>query len=268
MHTKTIYLAVLGIAATLAAGDEPATNDAKPDLPEFSKLIHQIVVSQVPKVYEDTSGWGQTVPMPAKLRLPNLRTKIKVGDKWELPHGLWRKVRVRLPNPAKDINIVVRDLKRVTGKTFRLSLDADAAFRAEIDGQHWQKGLDLVGFTGLADAKIGLFLECDVAVTFDTKKFPPDVKIDPKVVTLKMELQDFTLRQVSMRRLGQVLEGDRAREVGNQVKGALQDLIRSYEPKAKDYANQAIAKSLKEGKGALSADGLLKALSPPAKEKK
>ena len=57
------------------------------------------------------------------------------------------------------------------------------------------------------------------------------------------------------------MEGERAKELGNQYKSLLQDLMHSAEPTVKDYANDAIAKSIKEGKGTLSANALFKMLS-------
>src|SRR4051812_31645525 len=91
--------ALLILAASWTSADEPAKEPAK-DYTEFSKLLHKMVVAQVPKYVEDNSGWGGTIPIPDKLRLPRLpRTRIKVGDREELPHGLWRKLRVTIDDP-------------------------------------------------------------------------------------------------------------------------------------------------------------------------
>ena len=48
------------------------------------------------------------------------------------------------------------------------------------------------------------------------------------------------VREVSTARLGKLLEGDRARDVGNQYKGVLQDFMRFAETIVKDQANEAI----------------------------
>jgi hypothetical protein len=266
MRTTFLGSSLMLLAGVFAAGDEPCKADAK-DYAEFSKLLHQMVVSQLPKVIEDNSGWGQTVPIPDKLSLPKLRTRIKVGDKEELPHGLWRKIKVWMTEPAKDLQIRVRDFKSVDSKTYRLVVEADAVLHTDIDAQHWQKGLTLGGFNGQADVTLGLTLEFDVQVTLNTKKFPPELKIDPKVTDLKTDLKDFTLKQVSMKKLGLGLDGDKAKELGNQFKGILQDQLSKAEPAIKAKANEAIAKSLREGKGTMGAGELMKALSSD-KEKK
>jgi hypothetical protein len=254
------FLAVFAVAG---AGDngKPAKSAGKPDYTDFSRLLQKLAVSKIPKMHEDTSGWGQTVPIPEKLRLPGLRKMVRVGNRMELPHGLWRKVKVWMKDPAKDLRITVRDVKQINPKTMRLSLEADATFGTAVQAQLWQKGLALPGFAGQADATIGVLLDCDVAIEVVAKKFPPELKVIPKVADIKTELKEFNLREVSTLRLGKVLEGERAKEVGNQYKGILQDMMHSAEPMVKDYANEAIAKSIQEGKGTLSADALFKLMS-------
>src|SRR5262245_10214202 len=189
---------------TAARAGEGEKKTDQPDYTEFSKLIHQIVVGQLPKVYEDESAWGQTISIQPgdKLPLPKLRTIFKKGDKLEAPHGLWRKVKAWMTDPAKDLQIQVRDLKAVSASSYRLVLDADADLRTWTEAQHWQKGLALIGFIAEADAKVNLYLECDVALSLDAKSFPPAVKVDPKVSTLKLDLKDMTLRSVTLRRAG------------------------------------------------------------------
>src|SRR6267143_2151834 len=94
-------IAVCGILTTIAvagAAQEPAKNDTKPDYTELSRLIQRIVVGQIPKVIEDNSGWSGSVPVPANLKLPRLKRElIKVGDRWELPHGFWHKIKAWVP---------------------------------------------------------------------------------------------------------------------------------------------------------------------------
>src|SRR5262249_16336588 len=160
---------------------------------------------------------------------------------------------------AKDIQIQVRELKPV-GKAHRLKLDADVSLRGWAEVQHWVKGLATAGFVAEADTRFGLYIECEFAITLDTKKFPPDIKVDPKVTDLKMEVKDFTRGQIASGPIAIVLEGQAARVAGDQVKGLLQDLVRSREPNIKDLANEAIARAVRDGKGTFSAESLLKAL--------
>ena len=93
-------LCAVVLFGTFIHADEPAKAAPKVDLTEFSKLVQGLVVKQMPKEVKDDSGWGQTIPIPPNLSLPNLRSYIKVGDKVELPHGFWRKVKLTMPEEA------------------------------------------------------------------------------------------------------------------------------------------------------------------------
>ena len=55
-----------------------------------------------------------------------------------------------------------------------------------------------------------------------------------------------------------LITGEDARAVGEELRGILQDLLRTREGEVKDFANQAIAESLKDGKAVISASSLLK----------
>ena len=260
---------VLVAAWPLAAANGPGKEGdkkANPDYAELSRLIRKVVLDQAPKAIEDDSGWGQTIPIPEGMKIGKLRTLVKVGDKLELPHGVWRKIKLWAADPDKDVQIRVRELKPVKLTTYRLVVEADLNLQTWSEVQHWQKGLALVGFIAEAETAVRLNLGCDVAITLNAKKFPPEFKIEPNVTDLQIDLKDFTLKKATLRRLGIGIEGDAAKAAGDQFKGIVQGIIRDAEPAIKERANEAIVKGLKDGKGALSLEKLLKALS--AKEKK
>jgi len=259
---------ILLMALPWASGDEKPTPAPKTDYAALSKMIHKVVVAQLPKVFNGQTGWGQTTPITEGLPLMRRRQTVQVGDHLELPHGHWRKTRAWLDDPDRDLIIKVRDLRPVGNKSYQIKLDVDVAARGETDVQQWQKGLKLVDVTAQAAGRVGIFLECDVALSLSTT-FPPEVKVEPKVSNLKLELKDFELGRVDARRPGiaLALQGQAASDVGKEFRGVLQDLLRAAEPTIKDRANEAIARSLREGKGTFSATALMQALSSQAKAK-
>ncbi len=253
MPTRTL---LAGAAAWLALALPAAGADDKPEYAEFAKLIHQAFVAQAPKEYEDRSAWGKTIPIPDRLRFPRLRrTVVKVGDRMELPHGTWKRTKVWIDDPNKDVKLVVRDVRKIDAKTARVSVEATVNLHGEREWKKWEKGLSLFGLTAQADAVVAVALECDVAITLNTSKFPPELVVEPKVIDCKLELKDF-----APRRVGRVFV---EAEIDDELKAVLNDMLRAYEPGVKERANKAIAKGLKEGKGKISADALLKAA--PAK---
>lgn len=225
---------------------------------EFSKLVHKMVVPHVPKFYEDMSGWGGTIPVPPDLRLPRLRTYIKVGDRVEVPHGLWKKFRIWIDDPHKDVRIDLLDMKKSDGGGFRLKIGADALVHGDAEVKPWQKGLGLPFVKGEADFVIGLVMDVDVKLTLDTSKFPPDLTVEPWIVSSKLEL-----KEINLKRIGSIIsiEGEGAFNLGNEMKGTINGLLQTYEEQVTDQVNVAISDSLKKGKGKLSTGELLKLFS-------
>jgi hypothetical protein len=258
-------LTALGLPLSAPAGDLAT----KEDFADLSRLIHKMVVKQVPREHEEKIDWGKSTPIPEKLLAPRLpRTYIKVGDQKELAHGNWKRVHVKLEDPDKDLRIKVKEFRKLDKGGYRVVIDSEASLRCDGEMIQWLRGLQLLKVDGQADATIASTMVCDVDIAINFKKFPPDVKVDPKIVELGLDLKDFNLRQISGIIKGNVkIEGEKLRQTGQDV---MPDLIRSFmkasEPIVKEYANQAIAQSLREGKGKLSAAELLKAA--PKEEKK
>ncbi|MCI0463326.1 MAG: hypothetical protein L0Z62_40785 [Gemmataceae bacterium] len=269
MKTRALGLTVLVVGSVLstATAQEAARNEGKADHEALSRLVHKMVAGQFPKTFEYDEGWGTTIPIPEKLSLPRLRTRVRVGDREELPHGPWRKVRGRIIDPERDLTVRVRGLTRKGDGPYRLSLDVDVALCGELELQRWQKGLLLLNPVGQADVVVSLAMEWDVTVKVDPKAPLSKVKLEPMVAELKLGLKEFALKEVTLKRLGPILQGESAREAGELLRGIVVDLLRSQEPQLKEQLNQAIARGLASGQGNVSTSELLKALSPPSKKK-
>jgi hypothetical protein len=241
--------AALCLPLTVLAGQAPV----KDDYSDLSRLLHKVVIKQVPQEYEEKFDWGKTTPVPPRLIVQGLkRNSIKVGDHMELAHGTWRRIHVKLSDPNKDLKIKIKDVKKLDKGGYRVVIDTEALLRCDGELNQWVRGLLLLRFDGQADARIASTMVCDVDVAVNLKKFPPEVKVDPKIIDLALDLKDFNLNK-----LGGTLQGEQFRQLGNDLKAS--------EPIVKKYANDAIAESLKENHGKLSAADLLNAAP---KEKK
>jgi len=267
MRTFLLGTVLICLATTVGAGDPTAAQVQKKDYADFSRLIQKIVVKELPKEFVDRSGWGQMVPITEKLLFPNLRrTVVRVGDKEGYPNGLWKKFKVVIDDPANNLKINVREFSKLDPKTFHLVVDSEVALVGEGEVQNWQKGLPLGRVSAEADALVGLNMVFAIGVKLDTKKFPPELNIEPKLNDLQIELKEFNLRKVANPRVNIALEGEAAKSIGDNLKDTLRSFIKSSEGDIKARANEAILRSLKEGKGNISAAALFK-IAPPAKAK-
>jgi hypothetical protein len=244
-----VPLSVIFLTAPVVRADD------KPDYSDLARLIHSTIIPKVPREFEDRSEWGKTIPLQPNLRLPRVRrTIIQVGDRMETPHGPWKRTKVWLDDPARDVQIRVTDLKKAEKDKSRLGLEATIALHGERERQQWRNGLQLFDLTVQADAVVTVTLDTEVTITLNAGKFPPDLSVQPKVLQTRLELKSFDLK-----RIGPVVLGNKeARDLGEELKGSLQELLRQYEPQLTQKANEAIATGLKDGKAKLSAGTLLK----------
>ncbi len=254
---RTMHLSVLGLLTGLsfASADDAAKDKGDKDYREFSKLLHRIVVAQAPKQFEYRESWGNTIPLPEKkLPLPKLRTYLKDGDQVVLPHGAWKRLNMKVDDPAKDLVIQVKDFKALDRNNYRLVLDADVVLHTEGEWQQWQRGLFLIGVGGEADAYVTIGIVCDIGVSLDLSKGVPDLLIAPKVSELTLDLKDIRPRG------GPILTGERGERLAADIKGLLRAAVKAAEPQVKDRANQAIVQGLRESKSDLSSEAILKKL--------
>ena len=139
----------------------------------------------------------------------------------------------------------MRDFKKTDAGTLRLSLDAQASIHGEAERKRWSKGILLFNLLLQADATFDMALDCDVAISFKTEKFPPQLVIEPKIIECKLTLKEFVPRRVNNFKL----EDAQAREVGNELKSYLQQLLTANESMIKQRINEAIVEGLKDDKG-------------------
>ncbi len=251
MRSLSCLLAILAIPFSVAA---QTPSDSKDEYAKFSKLIHKVVVKQLPKEFEDATGWGQRIEVPNNLPLAGLRTLVKVGDHLEAPHGTWRRFKGKIEQPDKNLKIVVKDFKKLDDKTYRVKVDVDATILCRGEVQQWQKGLMLISAEVIADANFTAAMVCDVGVSLNLKKFPPELNIEPKVTELALELVDVKVRG------GPILKREKGQALANDIKDMLRAVVKASEPMVKDEANRAIAESLREGNGSISASAIMEAL--------
>jgi hypothetical protein len=253
---RNLALLLLAAGSLLASGaDSPAAEGAQDGFVDF---VHRTVVANVPRKYEDLSEWGATIPAPAVVRFPRLkRTVIKVGDRYEVPHGTWKRTKVWIEDPAKDLRIRAPEVRRVGKTTTRLRVEATAAVRAERERRQWVNGVLVVGVTADADAVVAVGLDLDVTLAFDPTRPLAGMKFGVKVAGVRIDLKEFDLRRV-----GPVVLPEHS-ALGEELKGKVQAHLRTLEPRIRDEANRAIGVRVAGEKALPSAPRSDRAASPP-----
>lgn len=243
-----------GCALLLATSYLPAAETEDPHAGP-SRVLQEAIAARAPKEVEDRSeDWGKTIPVPARLRLPRLRTYVQVGDQYQLPHGAWVRTFFRSGDPKKSIRVRVRELQLVEAGKARLQLDVTVATSVEREHQQWQKGLLLFQVTSEADMVVVAKLSCQASFGLNTSKLPPRLEVKAEVTDVRLDLKDFQLRRIIP-----FVGEEKARAIGEEIKVVVAGLVRAYEGDVKEQANAAIAEAMKDGKVPLSAASLLQA---------
>src|SRR6516225_516831 len=198
MRYRMIVFAMtaFGLALTCRA-QEPAPAP-KEEFADLSRLIHKMVVKQVPREHEEKIDWNKSIPVPEKLLFPRLpRTWVQVGNEKQLAHGAWKRVRVKVLDPEKDVKIKVKEFERLDKGGYRTVIDAEVA--------------------GNADVTITSTLVCHVDIKVNLKKFPPEVAVNPKIEEVAIDLKEFNLTRAAAMVRGVRIEGEALRKMGNDV---------------------------------------------------
>lgn len=242
------------LTATILSAVPPIPPEENAAASDLGKILHSMIVPQVPKQMEDRANWGMTIPVPPDLRRTRFtRTLVPVGDRMELPHGGWVRNKVWFDDPKRDIQMRVVTLESLDTKRSRLVLEVTAAVHAERERQQWRNGVRLIGVSVQADAVVTATFEAEVKISLQGKKFPPEVLVEPVIKKTQLDLKSFSLNRV-----GPVQLFDDARKLGDDLEGFVREQLKSFEPQVTEKLNAAIVKAIQEGKTKLSADTLLK----------
>jgi hypothetical protein len=226
---------------------------------ELARLIHKSMAAKMPRDFEDKSAWGRTVPLPERVRRPGLRRVIiEVDGKPEVPDGNWRKVRVRVEDPERDLRVRVLGLKGLDATSYRLTLETDVELEADAVLKRWKYGVLLSDIGAQSHVSVNVFVD----VTLNAKLGTSGVQLEPEVKEVKMTLKDLVPERIAFRRAGIVVEGEAVARMGQEFRGALQGMLKEKEPDFKKRIQEAVARTLKEERGLAASAAMMKAAGP------
>jgi hypothetical protein len=200
-------------------------------------LLTTLVVDNLPGDYEDTKKWGQTRKRWDGLHIRIDGLKVDTKRRWKtVNHGTWQRYRVTLVDPEEHLRVRVVHLHRVgPGKIgFDLLLDA----RLNVWGrlQEWNNGLRLFSLSGEAQADVELQLGVELATTIDPTRFPPDVLLQPKVDSARIDVRSFRLKRISK------ADGPLVRELGDSLENVVRKKLAEKNVKLAAKINRQIDK--------------------------
>lgn len=230
-------------AGTAPPTSPPATGPAVLEMaPVWPQLLKTLVAEAIGDGYEDTKHWGRTreviggvdiEPRPGRFAPRISKHKVEVRD------GFWRRYRVDLLDPERDLDVRIDNLQPVSpGVTdFTIHIAIRARITAQVE--HWIRGIKGFNAEVISDAGIVIDASCRIAIRseFAPGRFLPDVILEPEVRAIKLRLTDLDTHQIGR------LRGDLVEEIGNGSRRVIDELLQRREDQLVAKANRKIAEN-------------------------
>jgi hypothetical protein len=184
--------------------------------PAVQALLTDVVRENLPHQYQETKNWGnqKEVFRGIKLRREGLRIETKRRKK-KVNHGTWHLYRMSLVDPEDHLKVRLRNIRELDeGRTgFQLIVVAklDAFGRLS----QWERGVQLISLSVDATADVELRMDCQLGMTLDPSKLPPDVILRPEVMDADLTTHSFRVHRISK------AKGPLARELGHRLHDVL-----------------------------------------------
>ena len=238
--TRTIFC----LAIVMLSSIHPAIHAQSPLPPErLGNLLAEVVRDAVPREYERAKNWDHTKRITTGIRFDGRPIRMKIHRrKKEVPHGVWKKYRVRIVEPAPDGKPATDEALTVEVSNLR-SLEAGRAgctltLAAKLDGwaqvRNYNRGVHLGTITFEGESMLRVSIDCEVGFGLTQGERLPALAIDPTVTAARVEVDDFR-----MRRIGEI-KGKLAKEMGRGLRRVIEDRLTG--PKLAEKINRSIEK--------------------------
>lgn len=236
---RLIHFTLLTLALTLAAANRNAAAQT-PAAPAVSadrtaQIVAQVIADAIPREYDRKKDWGRTKEITTGLRSSGNffkfdihRTKSTVND------GVWKHYRATMIEPEQNLVVRIDNLRSLEAGKIAFTLFATTKLHGWGRAKVYERGVHLIALEAEADAKVSLWLDCEIALEMAPASFLTGIAVRPQVTAARMSLDEFQLTRVSN------VSGPVVRELGDGIKGLIEDELNG--PKLAAKLNRSIEK--------------------------
>jgi hypothetical protein len=242
-------------AAMLKAMAEPSLASLTGITPEVvAHLVTPLIAEAVPREFEGKKDWGKTKKVMTGLRSEGNFFRFDIhSKKSEVNDGIWKKYRVTLIEPEKNLEIRIDDMHRLESGKHALTLFVAAKVHGWARAVVYEHGVHVISLDAEGDTAIRLWVDAEVGVeTVESSTFIPGLELRPVVTDARLKFDDFKLTRISE------VRGAVAKELGDLLRKELQKKLSG--PRLVDRFNHALQKHPERLR--LSPDMLLGKSSP------
>ena len=235
-----IAVAVLAVAAGDAAFAQiavlpapPAASAVSPDA--TAQIVARMIAEAIPREYDRTKDWGRTKRITTGLRSSGNFFEFDVHrQKTEVKHGVWKHYRATLVEPEKNLLVRIDNLRSLEAGKIAFTLFVTTKLHGWGRAKVYDRGIHLIALEAEADAKISLWLDCEIALEAAPASLLRGIAIRPQVTAARMSLDEFRLGRISD------LSGPIVRELGDGLRHLIEDELNG--PKLAAKLNRSIEK--------------------------
>lgn len=252
-------VAFLAVAAgIMKATAGPALTTLTGITPEVvAQVVGPIIAESIPRKFEGSKDWGKTTEVTSGLHSDGNFFKFDIHrEKKEVNDGVWKKYRLELIDPDKNLTVLIENLKSLDSGRYALTLFVAAKVHGWVRTVVYEKGVHVISLEAEGDTSIRLWLDAEVgATTVQTSSLIPGIEIQPKITDAQLKFDDFRLTRISD------VKGAVAQDLGGLLKNALQKELAG--PKLVEKLNHSLTKHPEKLR--LTPDMLLGKSSPKKK---
>jgi hypothetical protein len=252
-------IAFLVVAAAIAkASAGPALSTFTGVTPEMvAQLVTPLIAEAMPREFKGEKDWGKTKVVTTGVRSEGNFFRFDIhSKKKEANDGIWKKYRVTLIEPEKNLEIRIDNMHRLDSGKYALTLFVAAKVHGWARAVVYEHGVHVISLETEGDAAIRLWVDAEVsAETVQSSTFIPGLELRPVVTDARLKFDDFKLTRISD------VRGAVAKELGDLLRKELQKKLSG--PKLVDRFNRSLQKHPERLR--LSPDMLLGKSSPKKK---
>jgi hypothetical protein len=236
-HLVIVALVLVAGATTLhETRPAPAAPTANVSADVVSAVAARLISDAIPREYERSKDWGRTKRITTGIRSSGNFFDFDIHRrKTEVNHGVWKKYRITLVEPEKNLQVEITNLRRIEANRFGLTLTVNAKLHGWARAKVYDRGIHIIALEADADTTAHLTLDAEFSVeTVPTSAYLPGVAVRPVVTDARLKLKQFRLNRISD------LRGSLAKELGDGLRHVLDDELSG--PKLVAKLNRSIEK--------------------------
>jgi hypothetical protein len=223
-----------------------------------AQLVTPLIAEAVPREFEGQKDWGKTKTVVSGLHSDGNFFKFDIHRQTsEVNDGIWKKYRVTLIEPEKNLVIRIDDMHRLESGKYALTLFVAAKVHGWARAVVYEHGVHVISLDAEGDTSIRLWVDAEVGLeTVESSTFIPGLQLQPVVSDARLKFDDFKLTRISD------VRGAVAKELGDLLRKEMQKKLSG--PQLVDRFNHALQKHPERLR--LSPDMLLGKSTPKKKQ--